>query len=38
MKNLINKATRIMICVGGGLVVTAGFVLVILDASNFSGF
>lgn len=38
MKNLIKKAARVMICVGGGLVVTAGFVMVILDASNFQGF
>lgn len=37
MKDLMNKITHNMICVGLGLVVTSGLVMVILSASNFKG-
>lgn len=38
MKNFMNKLTSTLICAGLGMMVTAGFVWVILLASNFKGF
>lgn len=38
MKNFMNKLTSTLICTGLGMMVTAGFVWVILLASNFKGF